>query len=481
MGQLRFDFWFAFAAALGSGCATQDDTQSGDLDSSGETDAQPASTGGGRNAGGSRVSDAGPSADGSPGTSGATKPVTGGATGSGGATKPATGGSNGTGGATGSGGATKPATGGSTGTGGVQPTVTACDALPAAGTWENITPPNIDLDSTTTPNSNVNFGTAALRLNPQSPAQIYLGTETWGFYGSKDCGSKWVKLNTGRSAAEMDAGNQWTMAVDPTDPQVLYSNSGFAVGGVFKSTNGGVDWDNVLTSATVTGSLPFSVIPYSGFIGTFSIDPGDHLHIVSSFHSGCNAPADSMCFIETSNGGTTWTVRNIIIAGVSGGEHTLLEFLTSTRWLFGTQSAVFISDDSGSHWTQIPGTHSIVHHQQTYRTASGHFFQSTWEGLMYSPDGAFNTWTMVAGSPTAAVGVAGDGTHVWTSYAGPWNAPCAPNLQPYYETSETSPGTMTQMTSPKMRDGGLFMAYDPTHHVLYSSNFCGGVWRMVTQ
>jgi photosystem II stability/assembly factor-like uncharacterized protein len=188
-----------------------------------------------------------------------------------------------------------------------------------------------------------------------------------------------------------------------------------------------------------------------------------------------------MCFIETLDGGTTWKVRNIVIEGVSGGEHTLVEFLTSERWLFGTQSGVYISDDSGGTWTAIPGQHSIVHHQQTYRTADGHFFQSTWEGLMYSPDGAYDTWTLLEGSPVAAVGVAGNGTHVWTSFAGPWQAPCTPNMQPYHVTSETNPGTMTQVESPMMGDGGLFMAYDQVHHVLYSSNFCGGTWRVVVE
>jgi len=30
-----------------------------------------------------------------------------------------------------------------------------------------------------------------------------------------------------------------------------------------------------------------------------------------------------------------------------------------------------------------------------------------------------------------------------------------------------------------MRDGALFMAYDPVHKLLFSSNFCGGLWRFV--
>jgi len=151
------------------------------------------------------------------------------------------------------------------------------------------------------------------------------------------------------------------------------------------------------------------------------------------------------------------------------------------RHIHQCQSAIYISDDSGGSWTQIPGSHSIMHHQQTYRTADGHFFQSSWEGLLYSPDGASSTWTLVSGSPGAASGVTGDGTHVWTSKAGPWQAPCPPSAKPYFQTSESNPTAMTPTDSPSMGDGGLFMAYDSVHHVVYSSNFCAGLWRVVVQ
>jgi hypothetical protein len=29
--------------------------------------------------------------------------------------------------------------------------------------------------------------------------------------------------------------------------------------------------------------------------------------------------------------------------------------------------------------------------------------------------------------------------------------------------------------------GGVFLDYDSDHHILYSSNFGGGAWRLVTQ
>ncbi|HEV8246302.1 MAG TPA: hypothetical protein VGP93_11065, partial [Polyangiaceae bacterium] len=254
MGDLRFmrRATLVFSAGFALGCGNAPDT----------TPRGESSSGG---AAGSQHSAAGASTTSAGGSAGST--AAGGTPGAGGTGgNPSSGGASGGMSSAGAGGAVK---------------VTACDALGPAGQWEDITPTDIDLATSGTTYSNANFGTAALRLNPQDPAQIYLGTETWGFYGSTDCGATWTKLNTGRGASDMNNGNQWTMAVDPVDPKVIYSNSGFATGGVFKSTNGGIDWDNMLTESSVKGDIPYSAIPYAGFIGTFSMDPNDHLHLLS--------------------------------------------------------------------------------------------------------------------------------------------------------------------------------------------------------
>jgi hypothetical protein len=34
---------------------------------------------------------------------------------------------------------------------------------------------------------------------------------------------------------------------------------------------------------------------------------------------------------------------------------------------------------------------------------------------------------------------------------------------------------------PNELTGSVYMQYDPKHHVLYSSNFEGGTWRLRTQ
>jgi hypothetical protein len=51
-------------------------------------------------------------------------------------------------------------------------------------------------------------------------------------------------------------------------------------------------------------------------------------------------------------------------------------------------------------------------------------------------------------------------------------------MEPYFSTSESKPGAWTNMKTPMMRDGGLYLAYDPDHHLLYSSNLPAGAWRV---
>ena len=81
----------------------------------------------------------------------------------------------------------------------------------------------------------------------------------------------------------------------------------------------------------------------------------------------------------------------------------------------------------------------------------------------------------------AAVGVVGTGTTVYTSRAGPWKVPGVTPEKPYFSVSQANPTAqpMANVETPQMVDGGLFMDYDPDHHIIYSSNFSAGLWRAV--
>ena len=185
----------------------------------------------------------------------------------------------------------------------------ACNALPSAGTWQNITPPTLNWaewcapynGSCPNPGSSAGgqigtYGTTAFVLDPNSAGIIYLGTSSLGIWKSTDCGSTWAHIDTGTNGSVLDAGRNWTMVIDPTNSQVLYTVAGYGQGGLYKSTNGGVDWTQVLTQnvLNVTGASSCAstnnVQPCGGnaaFMEKVTMDPTNNLHLLAGFHADC--------------------------------------------------------------------------------------------------------------------------------------------------------------------------------------------------
>src|ERR1700722_961365 len=124
------------------------------------------------------------------------------------------------------------------------PVVGDCSSLPASGTWQPITPPQVPLPGN---RGTCVYGIENVVVDPVNLGTVYVGSCQYGIYKSTDCGSTWTHVNTGMNGSILDNSRQWTFIIDPTNPQVLYTNAGYNVvdgnqSGAFKSTNGGVDW-----------------------------------------------------------------------------------------------------------------------------------------------------------------------------------------------------------------------------------------------
>ena len=102
--------------------------------------------------------------------------------------------------------------------------------------------------------------------------------------------------------------------------------------------------------------------------------------------------------------------------------------------------------------------------------------------LWRSPKGTSEgAWSAVPNSGPLPGGVAGDGTTMYmsTCYYGGF---CDPNsTAPYYFSAPESTGVWTPMASPPTRHMGGVLGFDRSHHILYSSNFDAGFWRLVTK
>ena len=113
---------------------------------------------------------------------------------------------------------------------------------------------------------------------PSSPTTLYCGSETGAFYKSTDLGVHWTPLdsiNWGRAIL--------SVAVHPLDPGSVFCATSTDI---FRSTNGGADWDIVLTESGLScNSLKF--------------DPEQPSTVYAGTGAGLYVTRDS---------GTTWSV-----------------------------------------------------------------------------------------------------------------------------------------------------------------------------
>lgn len=139
---------------------------------------------------------------------------------------------------------------------------------------------------------------------------------------------QWVKLY---------GGPIWSLAIDPTNTQVIYA--GLAVGGgMFKSTDGGTSWSKMnmnlgLTSANIVNSI--------------AIDPKNTDIIYIATYGGV---------YKSTDGGMSWTW---ITESISRGEFIIQCIAidpTNTQVIYagaGEDKGVYKSIDGGISWTQI--------------------------------------------------------------------------------------------------------------------------------
>jgi hypothetical protein len=440
--------WLCLAVlVIGSGCGSESDP--GSIDAPSESAGSGDSEGGG--GAGAVLGAAGIATGGASSTTGAGGK--GGGTGQGGGAGSLAGGNAG---ATGTGGQA-----GAGGSGGSTPHVTGkCDGLGAVGQWENITPPNITLTPPYT-------GAIVVLQDPGTSGTVYVTTSKNGVFKSTDCGATWTKTNTGRNARELDSGFIWSAVIDPVLPKTLYALTGYGPSGLWKTTNAGVDWDQVLPSGT---GMP-------GFVARVTIDPTNHLHVIINFHDNCTGGHTPVCIGESKDGGATWKVLDFPTSiKNSWGEGTSVMPLDEKRWIFEFWE-LYYTPDAGATWTKTSDGAAVQ--GNFFHAAGGAYYLGAANGVLTSPDGA--VWTRIPNSGGGHDAVIGDGSRLF-AFDG-FQPPSGPNVA--WSATYGDPTHWSVLATPglpaKLSAGFTGVDYDSDHRLLYTAIQAEGLWRMVTK
>jgi len=98
---------------------------------------------------------------------------------------------------------------------------------------------------------------ASIAVDPVNPQTIYAGAAVGGAFKSTNGGKSWTKINSGLKNDDPMVGS---LAISPADPQTVYAAS---QPGIFKSTDGGETWAPADSGLTTTGIHSLAIDPVS--------------------------------------------------------------------------------------------------------------------------------------------------------------------------------------------------------------------------
>ena len=159
------------------------------------------------------------------------------------------------------------------------------------GQWRSLGPWTIPNGQTYGSNRvNVSGRISAIAVDPQSPAHVLAGAAGGGVWESRDRGASWAPRTDYASTLTVGA-----LTFDPRSPSTVYCGTGegnfyWPLGaGILRSTNGGTTWSTLCTAPFVG----------QGFYDLI-VDPANSQHLLAATTGGL--------YVST-NGGLNWTRR----------------------------------------------------------------------------------------------------------------------------------------------------------------------------
>ncbi len=185
----------------------------------------------------------------------------------------------------------------------------------------------------------------ALVIHPTNVDKIWIGSPSGGIWSTTNGGTSWYPVNDFMANLAVS-----TMVIDPTNPNVLYAgtgesfaSAGFRGLGVFKSTDGGVTWNQLAsTNPAITPPPPGcgnGAVPCPDFwfyVNRLAISP-DGATILAATGNG---------IARSTDGGASWTQKGFVLT-----QDIAFRPGDSTQAIRGLLGEVRYSTDGGATWT----------------------------------------------------------------------------------------------------------------------------------
>ena len=157
-------------------------------------------------------------------------------------------------------------------------------------------------------------------------------------------------MNSGTNGTQVDNAHIWSMAVDFVVPGVIYVVGAYGPQGLWKSTNGGVDWTQLFPP-----NSEFAKTVANNWASSVSMDPTDHLHLVVGTHDNCSGAYAPTCGAESMDGGATWRLFKTSFLS-QWAEQTGPYIIDASTFVFASVfDGTWLTTDHGSTWNKVSG------------------------------------------------------------------------------------------------------------------------------